>query len=91
MAPTRRPRHWKRWLIAGIVVVLLLVVGGPFVYFQFIEGSAPKPFTLSKAKATTAAVPLAGTWTVTSGSQAGYRVQETLFGQSHTAVGRRPP
>jgi polyisoprenoid-binding protein YceI len=88
MAPMRRPRHWKRWLIGGIVVVLIVVVGGPFVYFHFIEGSAPSSFKLSKPKATAAAVPLAGTWTIASGSQAGYRVQETLFGQSHTAVGR---
>jgi len=29
-----------------------------------------------------------GTWTVASGSTAGYRVHETLFGQSNTAVGR---
>lgn len=29
-----------------------------------------------------------GTWKVTSGSQAGYRVNEVLFGQSATAVGR---
>jgi hypothetical protein len=88
MAPMRRPHHWKRWLIGGIVVVLLIVVGGPFVYFHFIEGTAPSKFTLSKPKATTTAVPLAGTWTVAPTSQAGYRVQETLFGQSHAAVGR---
>ncbi|MBI2704698.1 MAG: YceI family protein [Actinobacteria bacterium] len=29
-----------------------------------------------------------GTWTIASGSQAGYRVKETLFGQSTEAVGR---
>jgi polyisoprenoid-binding protein YceI len=29
-----------------------------------------------------------GTWTATSGSQAGYRVNEVLFGQSTEAVGR---
>ena len=40
MAPVRRPRHWKRWVIGGVVVVLVVVVGGPFVYFHFIEGSA---------------------------------------------------
>ena len=88
MAPMRRPRHWKRWLIGGVAVAVVLVVGGPFVYFHFIEGSAPAPFKLSKAKTSAAAVPLAGTWTIAPGSQAGYRVQETLFGQSHTAVGR---
>lgn len=31
---------------------------------------------------------LDGMWNIGSGSQAGYRVQETLFGQSNTAVGR---
>jgi polyisoprenoid-binding protein YceI len=90
MAPLRRPRHWGRWLIAGVVVLLLIVVGGPFIYFHFIEGSSPAKLTLPKAKAgtTSAAVPLAGTWAVTTGSTAGYRIQENLFGQSHTAVGR---
>ncbi|HEY6317975.1 MAG TPA: YceI family protein [Acidimicrobiia bacterium] len=88
MASIRRPRHWKRWLIGGIVLAVVLVVGGPFVYFHFVEGPAPAPFKLSNAKSTAAAAPLAGTWTVGSGSQAGYRVEETLFGQSHTAVGR---
>lgn len=29
-----------------------------------------------------------GTWKVASGSQAGYRIEEVLFGQSNTAVGR---
>jgi polyisoprenoid-binding protein YceI len=90
MAPVRRPRHWGRWLVAGVAVLLLIVVGGPFVYFHFIEGSSPAKLTLPKTKAgtTTAVVPLAGTWTVATGSTAGYRIQETLFGQSHTAVGR---
>jgi polyisoprenoid-binding protein YceI len=35
-----------------------------------------------------AAVSVDGTWKVASGSQAGYRIKETLFGQSNTAVGR---
>jgi polyisoprenoid-binding protein YceI len=87
MSP-RRPRHWKRWLIGAIVLVLLVIVGGPFVYFHFIEGPAPAPLKLSKPKSAAVGVPLTGTWTVANGSQAGYRVQETLFGQSHTAVGR---
>ena len=32
--------------------------------------------------------PVAGTWAVGSGSRVGYRVNEVLGGQSHTAVGR---
>jgi polyisoprenoid-binding protein YceI len=89
---------WKRWaLVAGIVVVVL-AVGAPFVYFHFIQGPAPKPFTIGDATtttgpsgtdpSTTALTSLDGAWKITSGSQAGYRVKETLFGQSATAVGR---
>ncbi len=99
-APTRRP-SWVRWLVGIIVVVVVLVVGGPFVYFHFIEGKTPAKLSLSTtttalapSSGTTSPVnaatssPLTGTWTVGSGSTAGYRVKETLFGQSHTAVGR---
>ncbi len=91
-------RHWGRWLIGAIVVVALVVVGGPFVFFHFIEGPAPPPLSLSsegsttvpRGATTTSGTPAAlnGVWDVTTGSQAGYRVQEILFGQSHTAVGR---
>jgi polyisoprenoid-binding protein YceI len=85
----------KRWLIAGAVVVVLVVVGGPFVYINFIQEKAPPKLGLSIKKGTTAttagsgaSVPLDGKWTVTTGSQAGYRVNEVLFGQKSTAVGR---
>jgi hypothetical protein len=63
MTPLRRPRPGLRWLIAGVVVVLLVVVGGPFVYFRFIEGSSPARLALPKTSAgtTSSAVPLAGT------------------------------
>jgi polyisoprenoid-binding protein YceI len=89
MASHRRPRHWKRWVFGAIALVLLVVVGGPFVYFHFIEGTSPTKLALPRTRATTTAgVSLPGTWTVAAGSQAGYRVEETLFAQSHTAVGR---
>lgn len=87
----RRFRHWKRWLLGGVVLVVVLAVGVPYVYIHFIEGPAPARFSLSKPKpatTSTAAVPLAGTWTIASGSQAGYRIGEVLFGQTNTAVGR---
>lgn len=91
-------RRWGRWLIGAIVVLVVLVIGGPFVFFHFIEGPAPAPLSLSSGTSTTVAAgsgsssatagSVSGVWDVTNGSQAGYRVKEILFGQSHTAVGR---
>jgi polyisoprenoid-binding protein YceI len=71
----------------------LLVVGGPFVYFQFIEGDPPPKLSLDTTPVPSAATkgpraPLAGTWKIASDSLVRYRVKETLFGQSNTAVGK---
>ncbi|MCU1449629.1 MAG: YceI family protein [Acidimicrobiales bacterium] len=90
---------WRRWLVGGVVVVAVLAVGGPYVYIHFIEGKAPKKLSLSSqdpsgsgttttAGGSSANVPLDGTWKVGTGSQAGYRVKEVLFGQNNEAVGR---
>jgi polyisoprenoid-binding protein YceI len=91
MAPMLR---WKRWLVIGVVAALVVVVGGPFVYFHFIQGPAPAPLTINdtvptdaSATPTTALGSLDGTWKIASGSLVRYRVKETLFGQSSTAVG----
>ncbi len=94
-APTR-PR-WKRWVVVGVVVVIFVVVAVPFIYFTFIQGDPPPKLSLSTVTTTTDAggssghgttATLAGTWKVGAGSTAGYRVKETLFGQSNTAVAR---
>src|SRR5438874_10466653 len=89
-----RIRGWQRWLIVGVVVVAVLAVAGPYVYIHFIEGKAPKRLSLSSQNPTAATgdpsagagVPPDGTWKVATGSQAGYRVKEILFGQNHEAV-----
>jgi polyisoprenoid-binding protein YceI len=97
--PFRRPRHWLRWLIGSVVVLVGLAVAGPFVYIHFFNGSAPAALSLSStptasatsggaASTTATATSVAGTWTVGSGSTVGYRVSEVLLGQSATAVGR---
>jgi polyisoprenoid-binding protein YceI len=82
----------KKWIIGVVVAALVVVVGGPFVYFHFIEGKAPPklaldPTALPTTVAGTKQTPLAGSWKVGSGSIVRYRVKETLFGQSSTAVG----
>ena len=87
----KRVKHWKRWLLIGVpVAVVLLVVGGPFIYFNVIADDPPPPLTLttSTPTETSGSVPIEGTWTVASGSRVGYRVKEVLFGQSQDAVGR---
>jgi polyisoprenoid-binding protein YceI len=88
-------RHWLRWLLVAIGVVVVLAVAGPFIYIHFFS-SSPAALTLPAASTGTGTAtastadsgPLAGTWTVGSGSVVGYRVNEVLLGQSQTAVGR---
>ena len=99
--PSRRPLRWLRWLLTAAAAVVVLAVGGTFVYIHFIEGPAPAPLSLNSATASpsaaqaspagqagTTASSLAGTWQVAAGSQAGYRVKEVLLGQNNIAVGR---
>ena len=89
----RRPRTW---IIAVPVLVLLVAVVGPFVYINFIEGDPPERLTLDDGATTTTGATqpsdtvttIAGTWSVGTGSRAGYRVDEVLFGQDTEAVGR---
>lgn len=91
------------WLTAGLAAAVVAVVGGTFIYIHFIEGKAPAPLSLpgktasaapgvtpsaSTPATTTATGSLAGSWTVQTGSQVGYRVNEVLFGQNNIAVGR---
>jgi polyisoprenoid-binding protein YceI len=96
-------RHWLRWLLVAIGVLVVLAVAGPFIYIHFINrapaalsltpgsspASTPAGTGASTAPASTADTgPVAGTWTVGPGSIVGYRVNEVLLGQSDTAVGR---
>ena len=102
MVSSRGPWRWLRWVIAAAAVIVVLAVGGPFVFFHFIEGNGPAPLSLKASPAASASGtqggsaatsqgssgPVAGAWAVGSGSRVGYRVNEILGGQSHTAVGR---
>lgn len=86
-----------------IVGVVVLVVAGTWVYVNVFRDDAPAELTLDTtttledgdgaAAPTTAsgsggAAGGDGTWTATSESIVGYRVDEILFGQNATAVGR---
>jgi polyisoprenoid-binding protein YceI len=91
------PRRWKRWLIVGVAAAALVGVGGPYVYINYIQDDPPAALSLDSPPTTPentsgsgeqAREGVEGAWRVGSGSQAGYRVDEVLFGQNVTAVGR---
>jgi polyisoprenoid-binding protein YceI len=79
---------------AGIAVIVLIGVGAYAYFFSGLR-SSPASLGLStspspNASSTTVSSGLAGTWKVTTGSLAGYRVQELFAGESskHLAVAR---
>jgi polyisoprenoid-binding protein YceI len=90
--------RWRRlrwWLLGGLVALVIVVVGGTWLYIHVIAGPAPAPLSLksgpssgrTSGSASTAAA-VAGTWHVAPGSIVGYRVNEVLAGQNNVAVGR---
>jgi polyisoprenoid-binding protein YceI len=101
--PSTRSRRWVRWVLVTVAALVVLAVAGPFVYIHFFDGSTPAALSLSpsgsgsgsasapgsnQTASTAASGQVTGTWTVTSGSTVGYRVNEVLLGQNATAVGR---
>jgi polyisoprenoid-binding protein YceI len=94
----RRPLLRRRstyFVAVPILVALLAAVVGPYVYIHLVEGPVPARLALEPAArpgGSGASRPelrgVDGAWRPTSGSRAGYRVHETLFGQGTTAVGR---
>ena len=97
-------RTWVKWLIGGLAVVVVAAVAIPWAYINFVKEDAAPRFQLSDEPVTTTTAAggtsdttgsksgstseLAGTWTVASGSEVGYRVSEVLFGQDTDATGR---
>ena len=98
-------RRMKRVGVFVLAIVVVLV-GGPWVYINLIREPAPESFLDEVSTSTVAASDTtvdtaqdsststisiddpSGTWRVTNESQVGYRVDEVLFGQNVTAVGR---
>src|SRR5580704_12330545 len=85
-----------RWVVIALVAVIV-VVGGGYLVIRLVQGGSKAKLTLptvtttstpAGAPTSSGPVDVAGTWNVSSGSTAGYRVQETLFGVSNMAVGR---
>ena len=87
----RRRHRWLRWVVAGLVTVVVLAFAGTFVFIHFLAGPVPAPLALPKLNAAAAAKgssPAGGTWTAGKGSLAGYRVREEFLGPGNTMAGR---
>jgi polyisoprenoid-binding protein YceI len=88
--------HRRRWLlrtVVGVVIAVGVVVGGPWVYATFFLREAPEPLALAPTTTAAPSIPtgpveIDGTWYVQEGSEAGYRLGETLSGEQVTVVGR---
>lgn len=94
-------RRWVTMALGLPLAAVALVTLATWVYIELIRDEAPERLTVDpsapgsdRSTATGATTggggsgDVEGVWTVTAGSQAGYRVREVLFGQSAEAVGR---
>lgn len=82
--PPRRRHRW-RWILGGVVVLVVLAVAATGAYVELTPG--PAPLALPQDAAAPSG-PLAGTWQVGGGSVAGFRVRETVIGFSNDTTGR---
>lgn len=90
-------------LLGAVVAALVVFVVAPWVYINVIRDDAPERLTLQTAVTTVVESSIAttdgesesdeprdlsGEWVIVDESVVGYRVEEILFGQNVTAVGR---
>ena len=80
-----RRRHWWRWILGGVLALVVLAVVAAGAVVKLTPG--PAPLALPKDAAAPSG-PLEGTWQVTTGSVAGFRVRETVVGFSNDVTGR---
>ncbi len=93
-------KAWK-WALGVVLGVAIAIPAGTYIFIHLIEGDAPAKLTLDsntrkQNAATSTTVPASsaggvkttGGWRPTPASVVGYRIKETLFGQSAEAAGR---
>jgi len=81
-----RRRRWWRWTLAGVVLLVAIVVGGAAIFVKSQPSAAP--LTLPSGPARPPAGPAGGTWDVSAGSVAGFRIRESALGFGDDVTGR---
>jgi polyisoprenoid-binding protein YceI len=86
-----------KWVVIVPVALVVLAVGGMWIYINVIRSDPPDRLSLDDATSSTEGDEAAassgdgdveGEWTIADGSIAGYRVDEVRLGQGLEAVGR---
>ena len=84
------PRHWVRWLLLAIGVLVVLAVAGPFVYIHFFNGSTPAALSLSPGSSSPdASTPATAAGTATADTGASGTVAGSWAAGSGSVVGYR--
>ena len=83
--PPRR-RHWLRWALGSLLALVILLVVAAVAVIKLQP--SPPPLGLPGGAVAAPAGPLDGTWQVTAGSVAGFRVRESFLGVGNDVTGR---
>ena len=81
-----RRHHWWRWILGGVAVLLVLLVGGVAAAIKLQP--SPAPLTLPTGTVSAPSGSLNGTWQAGPGSAAGFRIQETALWLTNEVAGR---
>ena len=81
-----REHPWRRRIALSVVLVLVVVVAAVAAYLKLQP--TPSQLVLPTTAASAPIGALGGTWDITAGSLAGFRLQETSIGLSNDVVGR---
>ena len=85
-----RARKLRRWIIGGVVVLVVVAFGGPLIFNHVV--AAPAMLALPTGQRTAGAAPgaaaLDGLWHVGPRSLAGFRVTTGMLGYQDIVVGR---
>jgi polyisoprenoid-binding protein YceI len=89
MPSTKPPskRRWRRWVYASVGVLVAIVAVVVVAIGSYVNDPTP-PLGLPVAAASQPVGPLEGQWEVAAGSEAGFRIQQTVLGMSGDVVGR---
>jgi polyisoprenoid-binding protein YceI len=87
-APAPRRHRRRRWAVAGLAIVAVLVVGTVGAVAVYVGQSGDPPLALPSGVPAAPVGPIEGEWTVAAGSQAGFRVGQTVLGMQGDVTGR---